>query len=52
MDQEIAKVRPQMEEDEQLVSLMRRFRGQNLSESHFDEMSAIVAKVILQRWFF
>uniref|UniRef100_A0A0D6R6K3 Protein kinase domain-containing protein n=1 Tax=Araucaria cunninghamii TaxID=56994 RepID=A0A0D6R6K3_ARACU len=35
MSKEIKKIRAQMEEDEQLASLMRGLRGQNLSDSLF-----------------
>ncbi|XP_072995694.1 uncharacterized protein [Typha latifolia] len=35
MSEEIKKVRKQMEEDEQLASLMRGLRGQNLRDSQF-----------------
>lgn len=35
MSNEIRKVRAQMEEDEQLATLMRGLRGQNLSDSQF-----------------
>lgn len=35
MSDEIRKVRAQMEEDEQLATLMRGLRGQNLSDSQF-----------------
>jgi aarF domain-containing kinase len=35
MSEEFKKMRAQMEEDEQLASLMRGLRGQNLSDSLF-----------------
>jgi aarF domain-containing kinase len=35
MSKEIQRVRKQMEEDEQLASLMRGLRGQNLRDEQF-----------------
>lgn len=35
VSQEIKRVRAQMEENEQLASLMKGLRGQNLSDSQF-----------------
>ena len=35
MSDEIKRVRKQMEEDEQLATLMRGLRGQNLADSQF-----------------
>lgn len=35
VSEEIKRVRKQMEEDEQLASLMRGLRGQNLRDSQF-----------------
>lgn len=35
MSEEIKKVRKQMEEDEQLATLMRGLRGQNLTDAQF-----------------
>jgi len=35
VSEEIRRVRAQMEEDEQLASLMRGLRGQNLRDSQF-----------------
>lgn len=37
VSQEIKRVRAQMEEDEQLATLMRGLRGQNLRDSQFAE---------------
>lgn len=37
VSKEIKRVRAQMEEDEQLATLMRGLRGQNLSDSLFAE---------------
>jgi aarF domain-containing kinase len=37
VSKEIKRVRAQMEEDEQLATLMRGLRGQNLKDSQFAE---------------
>lgn len=54
MSEEIKRVRKQMEEDEQLASLMRGLRGQNLSDSQFaaDDVRLRLVEVFFGLWLF
>lgn len=49
VSKEIKRVRAQMEEDEQLASLMRGLRGQNLRDSLFaeDDVQLRLVEVVL-----